>query len=495
MKNMQAQTVILTEQNREESESVFKRVVQAGIEFKLGRNVRASGETLGDPKELMRAALPESGKPIETVLEEFIQDVLPHCYNFASPQFMGFPDAGNSVAALAGAILSEFLQQNLINQSFCSPSGTFVEIAVINWLRQVVGYDAVNPDDIFGVGGIITSGGTASNAIAMMLARENLRASMKDGVDGDYYLVVPEGIGHYSVKSAQMWIGCGNKLLEVPIKGYRYDLQALEETLTRYRGRVMAVVAYAGDSRTMTVDNLEDIVALRNRIDPSVWLHADAAHGFSLGFSKELSKKIKGIELFDSITTDPHKVMNVPYTISGLLVRDPSRLRAIASESDLIMKERYAFGQITPFIGSKPWSSLKLWFAMKTIGIQGYGEIIEHRHALALTLQDMIDESEDFTMINRVAINSVAFMYHPKELGNNVEALNTLNQALHEKMLVDGTYHLHQFSITDDGAVEKGAVIYPLRYMNGNPATTESDLRNLLEYIRRIGGELNVKPN
>ena len=86
MKNMQAQTVILTEQNREESESVFKRVVQAGIEFKLGRNVRASGETLGDPKELMRAALPESGKPIETVLEEFIQDVLPHCYNFASPK-------------------------------------------------------------------------------------------------------------------------------------------------------------------------------------------------------------------------------------------------------------------------------------------------------------------------------------------------------------------------------------------------------------------------
>ena len=101
---------------------------------------------------------------------------------------------------------------------------------------------------------------------------------------------------------------------------------------------------------------------------PSIWLHADACHGFSLGFSDTLKHKIKGIERFNSITTDPHKVMNSPYTISALLVRDPAVMKTISSTSDLIMQEDFAFGQITPFLGSRPWMSLKLWFVMKNLG-------------------------------------------------------------------------------------------------------------------------------
>lgn len=478
---------ILSTDNREVSEKLFRRAVQIGIDFKLKPAVKDKNIDEASSRKIMLEPLPVGPKKVEIVLDEFVANILPYSNNFASPKFMGFPDAGNSVAAITGAILSEFMQQNLINQSFCSPSGTFVEIAVLNWLRQVVGYEAVDPDDIFGVGGIVTNGGTASNAIAMMLARENLRAqTMQDGVEGDYYLIVPRGISHYSVKSAQMWLGCGNKLLEVSTIDFRYDLVALEKTLRQYKGSIMGVVAYVGDSRTMTIDNLSAIVKLRDKIDPGIWLHADAAHGFSLGFSKMLRSKIAGIEKFDSITTDPHKVMNVPYTISCLLVRDPTKMATISSQSDLIMKERYAFGQITPFIGSKPWVSLKLWFAMKSIGIDGYGKIIDDRHALALQLQSLVDKSRDFISINRVEINSVAFMYAPEKLRKDVEALNNLNKAIHDRIITDGVFHIHQFSIPDSGVVEKDAILYPLRYMNGNPNTTASDLKALLEYIRKI---------
>ncbi|MDP2670681.1 MAG: hypothetical protein Q8O99_07450 [bacterium] len=44
------------------------------------------------------------------------------------------------MAGIGGAILADFLQQNLINQSFCGPSATFLEINVIRWLREIVGY-------------------------------------------------------------------------------------------------------------------------------------------------------------------------------------------------------------------------------------------------------------------------------------------------------------------------------------------------------------------
>lgn len=81
-----------------------------------------------------------------------------------------------------------------------------------------------------------------------------------------------------------------------------------------------------------------------------------------------MKHKIKGIENFDSVTTDPHKVFNLPYVISALLIRDPKNIRKVMSLSDLIMQEPFSFGQVTPFIGSKSRLSLKLRFFIKNLG-------------------------------------------------------------------------------------------------------------------------------
>ena len=83
----------------------------------------------------------------------------------------------------------------------------------------------------------------------------------------------------------------------------------------------MCVVAYVGDSRTMSIDNLQEIYNIVKGEDENIWLHADACHGFSLAFSKKLKSKVKGLELFDSISTDPHKVLMIPYTLSALLIK------------------------------------------------------------------------------------------------------------------------------------------------------------------------------
>lgn len=479
----------LTDSNRNLARELFVSAIDNGIAFKLQEEVRKGDFSQLKPETFIDE-LPEEGMPVKDVQQEFSERFLPYSYNFASPNFMGFPDAGNSIAAITGNLTADFLQQNLINQSFCSPSGTFAEISVIRWLREIVGYD--NPskvNDIFDVGGVITGGGTTSNAIGILLAREHHKPNtMKSGVvmDDDFYLVVPKGIGHYSVKSAQMWVGCGNRLLEVETDGFRYNLDALKATIEEYRGRIMGLVAYAGDSRTMTVEHFDKVAALVKSIDPNIWLHADACHGFSLGFSDTLREKLRGIELFDSITTDPHKVMNSPYTISSLLVKDPQKMRGVGSTSDLIMQEQFAFGQITPFIGSKPWMSLKLWFAIKNMGRKGYGQIIDNRHQLALDLAVLVDASNDFITINKVDINAVAFMY-TGGAKLSVEELNRINRAVHDTIIREGIYHLHQFSIPDSGIIKKGEIIYPLRFMSGNPNTTKEHLVALLHYVRTIG--------
>jgi L-2,4-diaminobutyrate decarboxylase len=493
---MDNKTTFLNDENKEAARELFEKAIDTGINFKLQKEVRKG--SFDDLKaESFIEDLPQDGQSIEAVQKEFDERFLPYCYNFASPNFMGFPDAGNSIAAITGSITADFLQQNIINQSFCSPSGTFAEISVIRWLREIVGY--TNPDqvnDVFDVGGVITGGGTTSNAIGILLAREHHKPeTMKTGVvmDDDFYLVVPKGIGHYSVKSAQMWTGCGNRLLEVATDDFRYDLDALAATLKEYKGKIMGLVAYAGDSRTMTVEHFDKVATLVKSIDPTIWLHADACHGFSLGFSDKLRAKLKGIEQFDSITTDPHKVMNSPYTISSLLVKDPQKMRTVSSTSDLIMQEQFAFGQITPFIGSKPWMSLKLWFAIKNMGRKGFGQVIEDRHQLALDLAGLVDAADDFILINKVDINSVAFMYTGTTQDLSVERLNEVSRKVHSIILAEGKYHVHQFSVPDAGIIKKGEIVYPLRFMSGNPNTTKEHLQAMLSYVRTIAQKVETE--
>ena len=53
----------------------------------------------------------------------------------------------------------------------------------------------------------------------MLLARENhIKNTMKRGVRNPekFKVVIPKGIGHYSIKSSLMWIGCGDNVIEVP---------------------------------------------------------------------------------------------------------------------------------------------------------------------------------------------------------------------------------------------------------------------------------------
>ena len=58
-------------------------------------------------------------------------------------------------------------------------------------------------------------------------------------------------------------------------------------------------------------------------------------------------------------------------------------------------------------------------------------------------------------------------------------------------MSEEGEYHLHQFSLADNnGIIQKDAIIYPLRYMSGNPNTREKDLDDMLNYIQNLGEKI-----
>ncbi|MGH3677426.1 MAG: hypothetical protein ACRDU5_17150 [Mycobacterium sp.] len=116
------------------------RVLDIGMEFKHQPQIFRRRLPAWSIRDLLIDDLPLNASAPGAVLQSFIDDVLPLCKNEASPKFLGFGDTGDDAAALAGGILAMFTQQNLINQSFDSPSATFVEIAVLRWLRKLLGF-------------------------------------------------------------------------------------------------------------------------------------------------------------------------------------------------------------------------------------------------------------------------------------------------------------------------------------------------------------------
>ena len=80
---------------------------------------------------------------------------------------------------------------NATNQSMDSwdqsPAGSLMEVQLIDWLRQKVGYGS-------GTAGVFTSGGTQSNLMGVLLARDWCIAKNYQNSDGQPWSVQRDGI-------------------------------------------------------------------------------------------------------------------------------------------------------------------------------------------------------------------------------------------------------------------------------------------------------------
>ena len=494
----------LSKDNEEPFKDTMTRVINMGTDFKTRDKVLEYAKF----DEIMRCLnepLPQESTELSHILDMFEDYVLPHSTNFSSPFSMGFPDAGNSVAALTGAVLSDFLNQNLISWMPASPVATVLEIIVLNWIRQLVGYDAVvDPKLPKDVGGFITTGGVLSNAAALLFAREvAYPGTMQKGISNierKYVVLIPADIDHYSIRHACGWLGIGeDNVVSVPTKHFKYDLKALKDTIDRLEKnniRIIALTCYAGDGYTLTCD---DFVELRKICDShNIWMHVDGCYGTQLLFSKNLKHVVRGIELADSITFDPHKVMCVPYVCSVVLLRDPKTL--IQRTEGIVTGEEHSFGQITPFFGSRSFLSLKLYMLIKHLGVNQLGAMIEERHKMALILAQKVTADAEMVLLNlKVDMNAVIFMYVPHELSallkseenRAVEIINQLNGSIADVLLQRGDVWLHTFLLPDSSDIfqfkAKGRMLRVLRFNSGNPNITERHIDIMLNMVKTHG--------
>jgi L-2,4-diaminobutyrate decarboxylase len=372
------------------------------------------------------------------------------------PAYMGhqvcppFPSA-----VIADLVISTLNQSTAVWEM--SPIGTVIEQEVVRWLAGRVGYPSTSL-------GSAVSGGSAANLTAMLAARARWIAS---GRGGKRPVILCSADAHYSTARAAAIMGI--EVIKVPTDGqHRLDVVALEAAL-RDAGDVMAIVATSGSTATGAFDDLRAIAALRDQYD--TWLHVDAAHGASVVLSDRLRPLADGLDLSDSLSWDPHKMLWMSLASGMLLVRDGNWLRR-AFEADapyLFNSERASdnIGEVT-IQCSKRADAIKLWLTLQMFGTRPFVEAMEHVTDLTRYLYEKVLASDDFEPMHVPQFNIFCFRHRSDD---------ETNAALRENLIRSG-----EAWITSTLLKERRV----LRVTMINPRTERADVDRMFDALRKL---------
>ena len=423
----------------------------------------------------IRLNLPLEGEGIDSLLEN-IDDYLKYCIRTNRSEFMNPLWGGFSLPAFAGEVLSALAQTSMYTFEM-APLATLIEQTIISRMLEIVGF----PDGV----GTLTTGGSNGNMIGMLCARQRLNpAGLLRGFDGRSLAVFVSEDSHYSVSMSANVLGIGKQnIVKVRCDNAgRMNPDALrkEIEISLDEGKIpFCVIATSGTTVKGSFDPLRDISKIAYQFQ--LWLHVDAAWGGPCLFSAKHRHLMDGIELADSICWDAHKMMGVPLICSLFLTKHSKLMRAVCSHGD---EAHYLFhpdssdvdlGRISLQCGRRN-DALKLWFAWKTIGDEGWARRVEGFMDLSSRLEQIIESDSEFEIMSERYWTNVCFRYKPD---TSVD-LNALNIHVRERLNENGEFMISRAMI--DEKVVFRAVI-------ANPEVDENVLLRLLDRIKEFGSE------
>jgi len=346
---------------------------------------------------------PDEGRPIEAILSR-LGPAVAKSFTTAGPGYLAFiPGGGIPAAAVADFVATAV--NRFVGVAAAAPVLARIEAQTIAWLAGLMGYPA-------GAGGILTSGGSISNLVALVTAR--VAKLPENFLSGTIYVSEET---HLSVHKAARIAGFPAAAIRpVPVDG-RFRLRpdrlvaAIEQDQAAGR-RPFLVVANVGTTNTGAIDPVPEIRDIARRHD--LWVHADAAYGGFFRLVPEGRARMPGIEDCDSITLDPHKGLFLPYGTGCLLVRDPSTLRRAhrmeAGYLQDVSAESVApsYTDLSPEL-SRDFRGLRLWLPIVLHGLRAFREQIQEKLDLALLAYDELKDDPHFEMLDPPQLSIVAF--------------------------------------------------------------------------------------
>jgi glutamate/tyrosine decarboxylase-like PLP-dependent enzyme len=347
---------------------------------------------------------PEQAAEYGAVLARVIADVLPYAARTDHPGYFAFiPSFTTWPAALAE--LTAAAANPYCGAWMESAGAAQIELEVVDWFRDWLGMPT-------STAGLLVSGGSAANLMALLVARE-----AEGGPSDDSVLYVSDQ-AHSSLARTARAMGLRPQQVRVLPTDDRWRL--LPETVTaaaradRSAGRIpFALCASAGSTNTGAVDPLGELADVG--AEEGLWLHVDAAYGGFAALTAKGQSALAGIDRADSVTLDPHKWLYQPMECGSVLIRDGARLeRTFAIHPD------YLDGDATRGAGevnfadrglqlSRGFRALKIWVTMQTFGLAAFRAAIQRNLELAEFAEALIRRHAGLTLMAPATLGIVCF--------------------------------------------------------------------------------------
>ncbi|MFE4629137.1 pyridoxal phosphate-dependent decarboxylase family protein [Streptomyces mirabilis] len=331
-----------------------------------------------------------------------------------------------------------------------APAASELEALVTRALAQEIGADDA----------LVTTGGTESNQLALLLARE-AHAGVR---------LIHGANAHHSLPRAAWLLGLPDPVV-VPAPAGTMDLAALDEALTELQGLrgSLLVAATAGTTDAGLIDPLPDIADLCEA--HGTRLHIDAAYGGGLLFSDHHRGKLDGLDRAHTVTLDLHKLGWQPVAAGLLVVKDPHDLDALSHRADYLNADDDTEAGLPDLLGRSLRTTrrpdiLKVAVTLKTLGRAGLGALVDQVCARAVELADLVEAHPGFELYDPPTLSTVLF--RPAEASD--EAVAAVRRTLlHEGRAVLGR------ALLDDRLWLKATLL--------NPHTRPGDLAALLKLV------------
>ncbi|HHF3172712.1 TPA: pyridoxal phosphate-dependent class III aminotransferase [Vibrio alginolyticus] len=437
-----------------------------------------------DPKALEAAIhdvdLDNGNAPLKSVIDDAADLVAKNAIFTQHPDCIAHLHTPPLMPAIAAEAMIAALNQSMDSWDQAS-SATYVEQKVVNWLCDK--YELGEKAD-----GIFTSGGTQSNQMGLMLARDwiadklSAHSIQKLGLPeyADKLRIVCSKKSHFTVQKSASWMGLGEKAVmtvDANADG-TMDVTKLDEVLNQAKAEGLipfAIVGTAGTTDHGAIDDLDFIADMAAKHD--MWMHVDGAYGGALILSSQKTR-LKGCECAHSISVDFHKLFYQTISCGALLVNDKSNFKFLLHHADYLNREHDELPNLVDksIATTKRFDALKVFMTMQSVGPKALGDMYDHLLEQTLEVADMIRDNKHFELLAEPSLSTVLF-----RATHESADLDELNKTLRLEALTRGIAVLGE-TIVDDKTALKFTIL--------NPCLTTADFESLLSKINTLAAEL-----
>lgn len=424
----------------------------------------------------LRDVIPELGVDPQTVLDDVCTEMIDKGFHVPAANYFGLMNPTPTYIGVLAEALVAALNPQLATMAR-SQLASKIEAETVRWIGERVGWNRP-------FAGTFTNGGNEANFSGIALAlTSKFPEVMNEGVQSltaAPVIYVSEEAHHSLDKSAGL-LGLGRRAVGriAVTPRIQMDTDRLEQAIRDdvAAGRLpFCVVATAGTTNSGAIDDIPAIAGICRR--HNLWLHVDGAYGAAAIFSDKHRGLVRGIELADSITVDPHKWLAMPFVAGAVLTCHPELLKKTFAVATPYMPKADAPRPPDNFAISTQWTrrmnSLKLWLTLRIHGRQAYEEHIDRQMRLADWFVDQIGKSEDFELFAQPMLP--IFNLRLKKSPTNEERNAALLQAIVDDVTRDGRQWISTTRVSETTVIRVMIISY---------LTEQRHLENLLERLHQ----------